>query len=406
MARNGSIASSSLALRNLRAIAILIVLAFHSMLAYLVFIPAGAADFDAPPYVWRAFAIADSRRFFGFDLICAWQDVYLMALMFFLSGLFVAPSLERKRAWPYLRDRLLRLGLPFVFGVVVLIPVATYPASLVTGADPAVAAYWDALLALPFWVNGPLWFLWQLLALNIAVATLQRFAPRAIAALGRWSAPADVRFTRYLAALLAASALAYVPLALAFTPWAWSEFGPFDVQYCRPLLYAVYFFAGVGIGAAGIERGLLAVDGVLARHWARWLAAALVALVVWMGLTSLTLHGPAPVAVQIAADLGFVVACATGCFFLVGASLHFAAARRSPMLDGLSSNAYGLYLVHYTFVVWLQYALLTVALFAVVKAAIVFGATLALSFTAVLAAQRLPLGALLVGAPRRAVATS
>jgi len=27
--------------------------------------------------VWRAFAIADSRRFFGFDLICAWQDVYL-----------------------------------------------------------------------------------------------------------------------------------------------------------------------------------------------------------------------------------------------------------------------------------------------------------------------------------------
>jgi len=36
----------------------------------------------------------------------------------------------------------------------------------------------------------------------------------------------------------------------------------------------------------------------------------------------------------------------------------------------------------------------------------VFGATLALSFTAVLAAQRLPLGALLVGAPRRAVATS
>src|SRR6516165_12176849 len=105
------------------------------MLAYLVFIPAGAADFGSPPYVWRAFAIADSRRFFGFDLICAWQDVYLMALMFFLSGLFVTQSLKRKGAWPYACDRLIRLGLPFVFGVLVLIPVATYRGYLVTAAE-------------------------------------------------------------------------------------------------------------------------------------------------------------------------------------------------------------------------------------------------------------------------------
>ena len=153
----------------------------------------------------------------------------------------------------------------------------------------------------------------------------------------------------------------------------------FDVQFCRLLLYAVYFFAGVGIGAAGIERGLLGVDGLLARHWARWLTAALIALFVWMGLTSLTIGGPAPIIIQIAADLGFVVACATGCFFLVAASLRFTAARRSALLETLSSNAYGLYPVHYTFVVWLQYALLTAALFAVVKAAVVFGGTLVLA---------------------------
>jgi len=42
IARGGPIASSSLALSNLRAIAIVIVLAFPSMLAYLLFIPAGA----------------------------------------------------------------------------------------------------------------------------------------------------------------------------------------------------------------------------------------------------------------------------------------------------------------------------------------------------------------------------
>ncbi len=261
-----------------------------------------------------------------------------------------------------------------------------------------MSAYWDAWRALPFWTNGPLWFLWQLLALNVVVAGVHWLAPNAIEALGRWSAKAQTHFARYFIALLAVSALAYVPLAVAFTPWAWSESGFLSVQFCRPLLYAVYFFAGIGIGAAGIERGVVSVDGILARHWARWLAAALVSLFLWMGLTGLTLNGAAPLAVAIAADLSFVLASATGCFFLIAVSLHFAT-KHSRRLDSLSANAYGLYLVHYNFVVWLQYALLGTALFAMVKAAIVFGGTLALSWIAVLAVQRIPFGAQLIGAP-------
>jgi surface polysaccharide O-acyltransferase-like enzyme len=397
---------SSLALSNLRAIVILIVLAFHAMLAYLVWVPvAVSTNFSSPPYGWRAFPIIDSRRFFGFDLFCAWQDVYLMALMFFLSGLFVWSSLARKQPWGFLRDRLIRLGLPFAFGIAILIPIAFYPAYLVTAADPSVAAYWNAWRALPFWTDGPLWFLWQLLALNIVVAALHRFAPSAIDALGRWSATAQTQFVRYFAIFLAASALAYVPLALAFSPWAWSSMGFLSVQFSRPLLYAVYFFAGVGIGTAGIERGLVSVDGILARHWARWLAAALASLFLWMGITSLTLNGPAPIGVEILSGLAFVLACACGGYFLIGVCLRFATGE-SRILDSLSANAYGLYLVHYDFVVWLQYALLTAAVFAVVKAAIVFAGTLVASWIVVLAVQRIPFGGQLIGAPRRAVATS
>jgi hypothetical protein len=397
---------SGLALRNLRAIVIVIVLGFHSMLAYLVWIPiAAATDFVSPPYAWRSFPIVDDHRFFGFDLFCAWQDVYLMALMFFLSGLFVWPSLTRKKGWGFLRDRMLRLGLPFVFGIVVLIPLALYPAYRVTATDPGVAAYWAAWRALPFWTDGPLWFLWQLLALNIVVAGLHWLAPNAIACLGRWSAAATTHFARYFIALLAVAALAYVPLAVAFTPWAWSDSGFLSMQFCRPLLYAVYFFAGVGVGAAGIEGGLVSVDGNLARHWARWFAAALASLVLWMGLTGWTMNGPASIAVEVATDLGFVLACATGCFFLIGVSLRFATGHL-PLLDSLSANAYGLYLVHYDFVVWLQFALLGTTLFAVIKAPVVFGGTLVLSWVAVLAVQRIPFGAHLIGAPRRAVATS
>ncbi|MGO9331932.1 MAG: acyltransferase family protein, partial [Steroidobacteraceae bacterium] len=273
-----------------------------------------------------------SHRWFGFDLFCAWQDVYLMSLLFLLSGLFVWPSLLRKRNWGFLRDRLLRLGLPFVFGVVLLVPLAIYPAYRVRALDPSVSAYWQHYLSLPFLPNGQVWFLWQLLALNTVVAGLNWIAPNALKALGRWSAATGKRPARYFAMLVAVSSLAYVPMALAFTPWEWSNSGPLAVQFCRPLLYAVYFFAGVGIGVEGVDHSLLAVDGPLPRRWAWWLAAALSCLFLWMGLTALTMNGPAPIAIDLAADFSFVLACASGSLFLIAASLRFVA-KRSPALD-------------------------------------------------------------------------
>jgi hypothetical protein len=59
----------------------------------------------------------------------------------------------------------------------------------------------------------------------------------------------------------------------------------------------------------------------------------------------------------------------------------------------------------YDFVVRLQYALLGIGLFAVIKAAIVFSGTLLLSWFVVVAVQSIPFGALLIGAtPRHVVA--
>jgi surface polysaccharide O-acyltransferase-like enzyme len=405
MPRSQSFSRTSLALANLRAVTILIVIAFHSVLAYLQWNPFAGSGFQKPPYDWRSFPIVDAHRFFGFDLFCAWQDVYLMSLFFLLSGLFVWPSLKRKNTVGFLHDRLIRLGLPYVFGIAVIMPIAFYPVYRLSASDPSVTAYWQALLELPFWPNGPLWFLWQLLALNFLAAALYAAAPAAVAALGRWSAGAQNYLWRYFAVLIAVSAAAYVPLALAFTPWAWSETGLFPMQFCRPLLYTVYFFAGVGIGAAGIERGLVAVDGILPRHWSAFLAAALASLVLWMALTALTMDGDAPLPVELGADFSFVLACATGSFFLIAASMHFAN-KRWRIFDLLSENAYGLFVVHYVFVVWLQYALLDTPFFGVIKGTAVFAGTLALSLVTIIAVRRIPLAARLVGAVPRIVAAS
>jgi peptidoglycan/LPS O-acetylase OafA/YrhL len=389
----------NLPLKNLRGLVIAIVLAFHSVLAYLASLPASTFPFDDPPYRWRSFPIVDNERWFGLDLFCASQDLYLITLIFFLSGLFVWRSLTRKGVRPFLRERLLRIGLPFVFAITILMPLAHYAVYRVTAVDPSIAAYWRHLLALPLWPTGPPWFLWMLLTFDLAAVALYRFVPAAGDTLAKLSA----RPQRLLVVLFAASALAYVPLAVGFTPWDWIEFGPFAFQISRPLHYAVYFFAGVGIGAHGIDRGLLAADGMLARRWRLWLGAAIICYLLWLGIAGLAMAkiGP-PLLVDLLQALSYVAACGTSCMCALALALRFAD-KPMPKLDLLSDNAYGLYLVHYVFVVWLQYFLLGVAMFVIAKVLIVFSGTLLLSLAAVLAAGRVPATALLVGAEQRAV---
>ncbi|MBV8133350.1 MAG: acyltransferase [Alphaproteobacteria bacterium] len=391
-----------MALDNLRGLVILLVLSFHSVLAYLNFLPASPFPFDTPPYLWRAFPIVDTARWFGFDLFCAWQDVFLMSLFFFLSGLFVWRSLERKGMQIFLHDRIVRLGLPFAFVVALLMPLANYPTYLQTASDPSFNAFWRHWLALPFWPCGPMWFLWLLLVADFAAAAVHRFAPKWGDALIRFSSSAGVRPVRYFAGLVIASALAYIPLALTFTPSAWLAIGPLGFQLSRPLHYAVYFFAGVGLGACGIERGLFAPAGLLVRRWALWLIAAPGSLLLWMALTALTMAdlGSTSLGLQILDDLSFVFACFSSCFAMLALVLRFAA-KRLPVLDSLKRDAYGMYLVHYVFVIWLQYSLLAAGLLAVVKGAIVFGGTLLLSWGAVAAVRWIPPAAQVIGADRR-----
>jgi len=393
--------ATSVALSNLRACVILVVLAFHSVLAYLGSNPADPIPFDKPPYGWLVFPIVDNRRWFGFDLFCALQNVYLMSFMFFLSGLFVWPSLARREPGTFLWRRFVRLGVPAALAVLVLMPMTYYATYRVTAVDPSVVAFARHWFGLPFWPGGPIWFVWQLLALNIAAVVLLRGLPRSVDFLSRLSSSAAAQPGRYCCGLTMASALAYIPLALTFDPWRWVQYGPFAIQLSRPLHYAVYFFAGIGVGAYGLERGLLAADGMLARRWGVWLVGALAAFLLWMAMTALTLQEEraTQLGVQVAADLSFVLSCATGSLAFAAVFLRFAT-RRWRIVDEISDRAYGMYLVHYIFVVWLQYALLDSDLFAPAKAAIVFVATALLSWGTTAAVCRIPLGSRLIGAER------
>ena len=377
-------------LSNLRAVVIVIVVAFHSALPYLASQPSHPFLFDIAPYRWIAIPIIDRERWFGFDLFCAWQDVSLMSLMFFLAGLLAPASLNRKGSLVYLRDRWWRIAVPFLFAVAILSPLAYFASYRATATDPSAAAFWQHWRALPMWPSGPQWFLWQLFLLTAVAAGLRAFVPRPLAALSQLGGRCGDRPLGAVLGLVALSFAAYVPLAMVFSPWDWTYLGPFSFQLSRPLHYTVYFFAGFAVGGYGCGRGILSYDGPVVRRWPLLLAAAVVSFGAWGGLTALTLPdwNASSVAYRLMAASAFPIACASGVLCLLAISLRLMR-RRYRVLDALSSNAYGIYLVHYCFVLWLQYALLRFDLNAIGKAALVFTCALVLSWAASAAFARL-----------------
>src|ERR1700704_5923293 len=76
------------------------------------------------------FGHTDPKSWIGFDCVVLATDSFFMAMFFFLSGLFVWPSLRHKSPGSFFVDRLLRLGLPFVIAAFTIIPIAYYALEL------------------------------------------------------------------------------------------------------------------------------------------------------------------------------------------------------------------------------------------------------------------------------------
>ena len=226
------------------------------------------------PYTF--FGHTDPKFWIGFDCVVLATDSFFMAMFFFLSGLFVWTGLARKGPLNYLRDRLLRLGLPFVICALTLIPIAYYAIALRQAPDLSFIAFWWKTVTVGPWPSGPIWFLWVLFAFDLVASVLYSLSSRLLDPINRLSLRGRDRPAQFFAVLLAVTAALYIPGRIYFGAGSWFEFGPFSVQHGRVLLYATYFFFGAGIGAQNLDRGLLSADSRLAKSSWGWAMIALV----------------------------------------------------------------------------------------------------------------------------------
>jgi hypothetical protein len=349
------------------------------------------------PYTY--FGHTDPKSWIGFDVIVLATDSFFMAMFFFLSGLFVWRSLCHKDPQIFLRDRLLRLALPSAIAAFTVIPIAYYAIVLRVSPDLSFPAFWWKTITIGPWPSGPVWFIWVLLTLDLTAGVLCRLWPRLVDPINRLSLRGYRRPAEFFLLLFIATAILYIPLRIYFGAGRWFEFGPLSVQASRVLLYPAYFFIGAGVGAANFEHGLLSPNGRLARSNWGWVILTLILYCLLWGLIYIKrgiLGNPVwlPAWYEASYGLFFAAFSAAILFAILGVFLKYKQSG-SSVLDLLQADAYGMFLVHYAIVLWLQYWLFDLDIPAIAKALIAFMLTVLLSWAATAALRKIP-GATLV----------
>jgi surface polysaccharide O-acyltransferase-like enzyme len=238
--------------------------------------------------------------------------------------------------------------------------------------------------------------LWVLLALGGLAALLWAAAPRVIEGLGQLIYAWRDRPMAAFVAFLMFSIIVYLPMHLIFGDSSWLEPGhyPFPIQTSRILLYAGYFFTGVGVGAVSLRSGMLAENGALVERWTVWPAFAFafygaILLLVYAHHNWVADFDSPPLWWRAAYGLVFAMFSAAMTFTVPVVFLRFA---RSSLwlLDAMQHSAYGIYLLHFIFLIWLQYIVYDPAFPAFVKFAIVFAGTLSMSWALTVLLRKIP----------------
>ena len=96
---------------NIRYLMVLLVVVLHSACAY------------SNNTQW--WSVNDANSIF-FDYVLSVLGVFLMPTLFFIAGYFALPSLQQKGKWLFIKSKLIRLGIPWLLGVALMVPMINY----------------------------------------------------------------------------------------------------------------------------------------------------------------------------------------------------------------------------------------------------------------------------------------
>lgn len=203
--------------------------------------------------------------FFQDPVRSAWCDRFhvffnalLMPPFFFLAGLWFVPQLQKKGIKIFIKERFLRLGIPYMIGVVFLTPLMSFPRYHVKiNAYDSYVDYWTGPFIWHHLQAGPFWFLSYLITLSLLFVAIHRWFHEIITKL---QALAESIMQRPYRALAWGVVVFGIVQSVSDFIWGapywislrslWEPWGTliFSVQGGRFIQQALFFALGVGIG--------------------------------------------------------------------------------------------------------------------------------------------------------------
>lgn len=341
-------------LDNLRAFAIILVIVLHAAITYM-------AD---PPSWWY---VIDPDRGAVFTWLVLAVDVPIMQVLFFVAGYFAVRSLQRRGPKGFIREKVVRLAIPWVLGVVLLAPLETYMNYVSRGVPTGYLQFWTSDFWGPMFQQSVYWFLGVLFVaflvlvyayLYPARSALQAGAPRV--------EPPRARLFLWFIVLTAGGSLLVSPY-LGLDDWRSLSY-LFVVQPARVAFYVGYFVLGIYA-----ERHGWFTDAGYRPRPAPWGAACVIA-----GLAYLAYRVAGPDVTLASKAIEAVLFSAFCLAALIAGVVLF---RRwidgaGPAWRTLAANSFGIYYVHPLILYPLAYLLVGVAIPAVAKLSLLVVATL------------------------------
>ena len=308
-----------------------------------------------------------------------------MEVFFLIAGYFTPGSSDRKWAGPFLRDRLVRLGIPLLIYDSLIQPFVMYIAAGFPGSYGKF--YTTYLLTLPAIGHGPAWFIEALLFFVMLYALWRWLNSKWSQAHPRMTTPTgSINPARTHPYPTTGAMLLYiVGLALiTFVIRIWFPFGrwfpPLDQNVGEFPQYISMFI----LGLIAYRRGWLTqIPDVMGKRWL-WVVlidlVLFVPLVIWgggppsIGYFFGGLHWQALVYALWEASL--VVAVSIGLLVLFRQRWN----RQGRLARSLAASAYTVYLIHPVVLVGFSYAFHVVTLYPLLKWGIAVLVTLPLCF--------------------------
>lgn len=348
-------------LDNLRAFVILLVVVLHGSMTYMTYAPS-----------W--WYVLDPQNSLFFTLLVLLIDIPIMLIMFFIAGYFALPSLSKRGPTEFIKDKFVRVGLPWLMGALFLAPPTAYLIYYTRAVPITFFQFW----ATEFWGEGyqqsVYWFLGVLFLFFLMLSLVYRLSDRLRSSKRQVAMPSWKLFTGFWAVMTLAMLLMNQIFPEAdtwFRDWYVLVFQPLRVP-----LYIGYF----GLGLYAHLHGWFTKEGYRPRL-TPWATLASLSGLLYLGYRLFVMPVvPQPaLLIQAGYAILFNAFCLSG--FLAGAALFQQKVNRaSPFWSSLALSSYGIYFIHPLILYPLAYLFVPISLPLLLKAPLVITLGLLLSW--------------------------